>query len=316
MVGLTDDRSVLEAWSSPTGGGFDRMLPGMPGGLAITSSGLVVLAEPHNNRVRWLYPDGTSTTVGGEPGFRDGPRGIGRFRSPRGVAVTEEGEVMVADTGNHAIRRIDVEGTVTTVAGGIAGFANGTGAKARFFGPAAVAVAETGTVIVADTVNNMVRRIGSDGEVSDLAGSMYGQGDIGAGRPSFRRPDSVAAGGDGTIYVADTGNHRVCRIEPSGQVTLVAGRPNGNLTDRSGEPVGFHWPTGLSVADDGALYLADSGNETVRRISTAGVITTIDGDSQWRPIATGVFGDGRILVAESRWDPIVPAARLRTLGPS
>lgn len=312
VLDLADDESRLERWNS-SGDGFDRTLQGVPGGLTITSSGVVVLAEPHGNRVRWLYRDGTSATVGGEPGFRDGPPGTGRFRSPRGVAATGDGAVIVADTGNHAIRRIDAEGTVVTLAGGISGWVDGRGAGARFFGPAAVAVTDPGTVIVADTVNNMIRRIDPEGEVTTLAGNMYGQGDLGAGLPSFRRPESVAAGGDGMVYVADTGNHRVCRIEPTGRVALVAGRPNGGDSDANGKIVGFHWPTGLSVAADGTIYLADSGNETIRRITTAGLSATIDTDSGWQPIATGVLDDDRVLVAETRWDPFAPTARLRTL---
>lgn len=306
------DLPLPGGWAS-TDEGFDRTLPSVPGGLAVAASGAVVLAEPHADRVRWLYPAGNSATVGGTPGFRDGPATTARFRHPLGVASAADGTVFVADTGNHAIRRIDVGGTVTTVAGGISGSADGAGAAARFFDPAGLAVTAAGTVIVADTVNNTIRRIDPDGKVTTLAGSIYGQGNLGAGRPAFRRPTSAAAGTDGVIYVADSGNHRVCRIEPSGQVDLVAGRPTGGCADGDGDLVGFRCPTGLSVAPDGTLYVADSGNEAIRRVSPDGTTTTIGGEPGWRPIATGVLDDARLLVAEIRWDPFAPTARLRTL---
>jgi sugar lactone lactonase YvrE len=288
----------------------EELLP-RPGGLCVTASGSVVVTEPEANRARCTGPRGTSVVFGGAPGLRDGPPGVARFRRPLGVAASPDGSVVVADTDNHAVRRIDAAGQVTTLAGGIYGALDGLGTQARFRHPQGVAVGPDGSVIVADTVSNTIRRIGPDGVVTTLAGGPYGHGDIEAGAPSFRRPEAVAVGADGGIYVADTGNDRVCKIDPSGRGSLVAGRRSAGLPEAPAPDL--RWPTSLAVAPDGTVYVTDAANSLVRRVSPDGTAAVLPGDPAWQPVALALLPDGRLLVAEAHWAPGRATGRVRTV---
>lgn len=289
----------------------DEELLAKPGGLCVMASGSVVVSEPEADRARRIGLRGASVVFGGASGLRDGAAGVARFRRPLGVAASPDGSVVVADTDNHAVRRIDADGLVTTLAGGIYGALDGLGAQARFRHPQGVAVGPDGAVIVADTVSNTIRRIGLDGVVATLAGGLYGHGDIEAGPPSFRRPEAVTVGADGSIYVADTGNDRVCRIDPSGGWSLVAGRRSTGLPEAPAPDL--RWPTSLVVAPDATVYVTDAGNSLVRRISPDGTTAVLPGDPAWQPVALGLFPDGRLLVAEAHWAPRRSIGRLRTV---
>jgi glucose/arabinose dehydrogenase len=270
----------------------------------------VVVTESTANRLRWIEPDAVAT-IGEGSGLQDGTAATARFRHPLGVAAAADGSVIVADTNNHAIRRVDPDGQVHTLAGGIYGEGDGSGGQARFRHPAGVAMAEDGTVVVADMVSNTIRRITLDGRVSTVAGHIYGQGDLAAGRPSFRRPEAVAVGVDGSIYVADTGNDRICRLEPSGRSVLVAGRRAPGLPPAPAADL--RWPTSLLVLPDGTIYVTDAGHNVVRRITTDGSDIVIDPDPSWRPVALAAVPDGAILAAETHWSPQRNVGRLRTL---
>lgn len=289
-------------------------LPSRPGGLCVTTSGTIVLSEPDANRIRYIDPSGAASTVGGLAGLGDGAPGVARFRHPLGVAATADGSIIVADTNNHAIRRIDADGQVTTLAGGIYGAVDGPGAQARFRHPKAVAVAGDGTIVVADTASDTIRRIDADGNVTTLAGEIYGQGDLEAGRPSFRRPEAVAVGAGSDIYVADTGNDRVCRIDPSGRASLVGGRRPPGLP--AAPAPDLRWPTSLATLPDGTVYVTDAANDVIRRISPDGTATVLAAEPGWQPVAIVVLPDGRLLAAETHWAPDRVIGRLRALPAS
>lgn len=311
LVDLHVDLSSLTDWTSP-GAGLNHSLDAPPAGLAVASSGTLVVAEPGANLIRWIDVDGTTTTAGGTPGLSDGPRGRARFRRPLGVAAGIDGSVAVADSGNNAIRRVGVDGVVTTLAGGVFGQAGGQGNAARFAHPGAVAFLRDGTLVVADTGNNTVRRVDHEGSVSTLAGSIRSQG-MSPGPRSFREPAGVAADADGTIYVADTGNNRICRIRRSGRVEVVAGQPPGGLRDGNPTEATFRWPTALAVDADGTLYVADTGNRLLRKIDPGGAVSTIGGEAGWTPVGLGMLGEGWLVVAETRWAPYRSLGRLRSL---
>lgn len=190
-----------------------------------------------------------------------------RFCTPTDVAVGPDGRIVIADTGNHAIRVLAARlGGVSTLAGnGDRGFVDGTGGDARFNGPYGVAVGANGTVYVADRYNHAIRQITPDGVVTTLAGS-GDEGDAdGTGTAArFSYPDGVAVGPNGDIYVAELGGHRIRQITPAGAVTTLAG--NGVAGFRDG-PVGrFDGPTALIVDADGIVYAADTHNHAIRRI--------------------------------------------------
>jgi DNA-binding beta-propeller fold protein YncE len=179
------------------------------------------------------------------------------------------------------------ECTVTTLAGALdPGYRDGAAAQARFDGPAAVAVAG-GSVYVADSRNHAIRKIAADGEVSTVAGApgrgFGGFADGPAAQARFSAPAGVAVLPDGGLLVADTGNHRLRRISRDGVVTTFAGadtphdelgRPTGGYRDGAAAQAEFRYPAGLAVAGDGTVYVADAGNQCVRRVA-GGVVSTV-----------------------------------------
>jgi hypothetical protein len=283
-----------------------------PGGVCVTVTGAVVVSEPRADRLRWTEPDGRSFLVGGVPGLADGSPWEAWFRHPLGLAAAPDGSVVVADTDNHAIRLVAPDGWVTTLAGGTYGATDGKGVEARFRHPQGVAVAPDGTVVVADTVSNTVRKVDADGTVTTFAGGAYGQGDLQTGEVSFRRPEAVVVGPDGTIYVADTGNDRVVSIGPSARARTVAGRRSLGLP--SAPAPDLRWPTSLALAD-GTLYITDAARNVVRRVSRDGTSTVSACEPAWRPVALSLFPNGRVLVAEAQWAPGRTTGRLRTIDP-
>jgi sugar lactone lactonase YvrE len=200
-----------------------------------------------------------------------------RFNAPGGVAVAPDGSLIVADTGNHTIRRIASD-VATTLAGTAAasGLADGTGAAARFNSPQGVAVGRDGVVYVADTGNSAIRRVTVAGAVSTYAGP-------------FVNPRGVAVDADGVIYVADTGNHVIRVLSTSGAVTTLAGSPGlSGSADGSGSAARFSSPAGVTVTADGTVYVADAGNHTIRAVSPAGVVTTVAGTAGQSGLRDGI----------------------------
>jgi sugar lactone lactonase YvrE len=168
--------------------------------------------------------------------------------------------------------------TVTTLAGsGTDGFADGPGATASFWQPQGVATDAAGNVYVADTRNNRIRRVSPAGAVTTVAGSGEGYADgIGSGA-RFSSPIGVAVGRDGTIYVTDSGNHRIRTIAPNGAVTTLAGSGREGFADGTGTGAEFKHPTGIAVDGAGIVYVADTGNRRVRRITPEGDVSTLAG---------------------------------------
>jgi hypothetical protein len=199
-----------------------------PYGVAVDGEGSIIIADADNHRVRKLTPDGTVSTLAGSgiAGFEDGVGTAAQFNHPRGVAVDGEGSFIIADWGNHTVRKLTPDGTVSTLAGsGSKGFADGAGAAAQFHNPYGVAVDGEGSIIIADVNNHRVRKLTPDGTVSTLAGSgIAGLADGAGAAAQFKQPWGVAVDGEGSIIIADYSNKRVRNITPDGTVsTLFAG---------------------------------------------------------------------------------------------
>ncbi len=170
---------------------------------------------------------------------------------------------------------------VVTVAGdGTAGLTDGVGTAAQFDQPDGVTVNKTnGLIIVGDTGNNAIRTVTPDGTVATLAGNgtpAFADGDGADAR--FNQPDGVAVDSSGNVYVADTGNNRIRKITPGGTVTTIAGDGTADFKDDNGTSAQLNGPTGITVDSSGIIFVADSGNNVIRRIDSAGNVTTVAGD--------------------------------------
>ena len=261
-----------------------------PSGVAVDATGDVYVADTGNNRIRMINPLGVVMTVAGDgtAAFLDGTGTAAKFSGPSGVAVDAAGYVYVADTVNQRIRKIAPGGAVTTLAGdSSAGFVDGAGTAARFNFPKGVAVDAAGNVYVADTGNNRVRKIAPGGTVTTLAGDGTAAFVDGTGTAArFNAPSGVAVDVAGSVYVADTYNHRVRKVSPSGVVTTLAGNGTGAFLDGTGTAAELYYPNGVAVDVAGAVYVADKGNNRIRRIDPQGVVTALAGNG------TAAFLDG------------------------
>jgi sugar lactone lactonase YvrE len=249
-------------------------------GIAIDKAGNLYVADSY--RIRKITPAGdVSTLVGkaGTPGSADGTGTQARFSIPSGIAVDDAGNVYAADM--YTIRKITSAGVVSTLAGTPrhAGSADGTGANARFSDQTkGLAVDAQGNVYVADTYNNVIRKITSSGVVSTLAG-MAGQSGAtdGTGTSAlFNRPHGIGIDAGGNVYVADTYNNTIRKITASGIVSTLAGvvGEHGNV-DSAGGNARFNEPRGIALDGQGNVYVADSGNQTIRKVTPNGVVSTL-----------------------------------------
>lgn len=253
-----------------------------PRGLARAhATGDVFLADRSNHRIRRISASGTISLIAGSGtlGNTDGAAASARFYYPSDVAVTTNGAIVyVADRYNHRIRKI-ASGVVSTLAGSTAGFLDGQGTTARFYYPEGLAVDPTnGSVIVADSYNNRIRRVTSSGATSTVAGNGSSSYKEGKGTAAtFYRPYGVDVSAAGIIYVADSYNHRIRRILNDGTTQLIAGS-SAALLDGTGANARFSYPSAVSMRSDGLLLIADRGNHAVRLVNPAsGEVSTLSG---------------------------------------
>jgi prepilin-type N-terminal cleavage/methylation domain-containing protein len=227
-----------------------------------------------------------STLAGlGTAGYSDGTGAAAQFNTPTGVAVDSSGTMYVADYANNRIRKMTPAGVVSTLAGsGTTGSSDGTGAAAQFSYPRGVAVDSSGTMYVADYANHRIRKITPAGVVSTLAGSTASFADGTGAAAQFNYPRGVAVDSSGTAYVADTYNHRIRKITPAGVVSTLAGS-TASFADGTGAAAQFNYPFGVAVDTSGTVYVADNYNHRIRKITPAGVVSTLAG-------STAGFADG------------------------
>ena len=214
----------------------------------------------------------------------DGAGAGASFSSPYGVAVDASGNVIVADFANHRIRKVSPLGVVTTLAGsGANAFADGAGAGASFSLPFGVAVDASGNMFVADYGNHRVRKVSPGGVVSTLAGNgsaMFADGGISIA--SFYYPRGVAVDASGNVIVADAANHRIRKVTPGGMVSTLAGSGAAAFADGSGVAASFNNPSGVAVDASGNVFVADSSNHRIRKVTPGGAVSTLAGSGGGR----------------------------------
>ncbi len=278
-----------------------------PSGIALDASGNLFIADSGNNRVRMINPKGVITTVAGNgtAGFSgdSGAATSAQLNGPVGVAVDAAGNLYIADVTNYLVRKVS-NGVITTVAGnGTGGFSGdgGPATSAQIYNPYELkvdainnlCVDAAGNLYIADSGNNRVREVTPAGVITTVAGTGTG-GFSGDGGPAtsaqLHGPTGVTVDAAGNLFIADSANHRVRKVTPTGVISTVAG--NGNVIFFNGTfpTFGFggdgipatlaqlYYPNGVTVDAAGNLYIADSGNNRVRKVTPNGIITTIAGN--------------------------------------
>ncbi|MES2388083.1 MAG: T9SS type A sorting domain-containing protein [Bacteroidota bacterium] len=288
------------------------------GTVAFCSGGSVTLSAAA------VQPAVTTLAGSSSSGTTNGTGTAASFSSPYGLAVDASGNTYVADFSNHRIRKISPAGVVSTFAGSSSGFTNGAGTAARFDNPTGIAVDATGNVYVADRDNDCIRKITAAGVVSTFAGGTSGYSDgIGTGA-RFSSPTGVAVDAAGNVYVADMGNNRIRKINSSGLVSTVAGSATAGTTDATGIAARFSSPWGIAVDASGILYVAETGNDRIRKITAEGVVSTsgyTDGTgtaAQFSdPYGVAFDASGNVYVADAgnnRIRKISPGGEVSTLA--
>ncbi len=287
-VGCSEDKApqpVIDTWMVTTIAGNEQGFEdgdvtsakfNTPMGLALSSDGLLYVADFYNKRIRIVSPDGfVSTLGGGLDGYLDGPIDVARFDGPYGMVITGDGTIYFTDYSNSKIRKIS-NGIVTTLAGGIGGNADGIGMEAGFDHPRGITMGIDSCLYVTDYTNNSIRRITLDGEVTTYAGSretLSGYKDGHKAIALFWHPTDICSGPDGTLYIVEEENRRVRKISPNGLVSTIAG--NGNIGYGTGKGINasFFSPQGIVYMPDGSLLVAD--NDRIRKILSTGEVQNI-----------------------------------------
>ncbi len=263
---------------SGDGGAGTKAKLNRPIGLAVDGAGNLYIGDSRNHRVRRVNGSGTITTVAGT--------GILGFSGEGGAATSarlsfpwelgfDSGNLYIADSGNHRVRRVDASGIITTVAGtGVRGYSGDGGAAtaARLRRPGAVAVDGSGRLYIADFGNNRVRRVDASGRITTVAGNGK-QGFSGDGgratKAKLHAPSGLAFDHSGNLYIADSGNNRVRKVNRSGKITTVAGTGKEGFSGDGGKATKakLNYPIGLAFGNSHNLYIADSGNHRVRKVA-------------------------------------------------
>ena len=264
-----------------------------PRGVAAAPDGTLYVVEAVGSIIRRIAPDGTVTTIAGAaniPGTTDGPGPNARFRNPESIARDNQGNLYIADTGNHTVRKITPAGMVSTLAGAatITGSSDGSGSVARFNFPRSI-TSDGMMLYVADTSNHTIRKVTLAGEVTTLGGTAGASGSTDGSGPAarFNRPSAMAVDGAGDVYVADTSNHTIRKVSRDGVVTTFAGVAGSSGTiDGPISSARFFSPAGLAIDAAGSLFVTENSKNHIRRLS-GGAVSRYAGRETERGSADG-----------------------------
>jgi sugar lactone lactonase YvrE len=270
-----------------------------PAALAMDPAGNLYIADEKNHRIRVLTPNGIVSTVAGSGptgaahgGYADGPADTARFADPIGLCVAADGSLYVADSDNQRIRRVAPDGFVSTWAGSgdsvklVGGYLDGPREVAQFNRPYDVAADDRGNLFVADYFNNLIRRIGTDGQVSTLAGNgLPGRQDGPSGTTQLAYPNRLilvsgilyfTEGHSRDMWEMESGNH-VRKLTPQGQVSTVAGSGAAGYADGPSAVARFDTPMGTDVDAEGNIYVSEYLGHCIRIVTPDGQVSTLAG---------------------------------------
>ena len=267
--------------------------------VALDGAGNLYIADRNDQRIRKVDAAGVISTVAGDGtrgyGGDGGPATAAQLNSPYGVALDGAGNLYIADRDNRRIRKVDAAGVISTVAGdGTGGYGGDGGAAvaAQLLSPSGVALDGAGNLYIADTGNRRIRKVDAAGAISTVAGDGT-HGDGGDGGPATAAqlsfPAGVALDGTGNLYIADLGNRRIRKVDAAGVISTVAGDGTQGFGGDGGPATAAQLSFPIDVALDGAdnLYIVDGSNQRIRKVDAAGVISTVAGDG-----TQGFGGDG------------------------
>ncbi|MGI6458005.1 MAG: PKD domain-containing protein [bacterium] len=262
----------------------------VPEGICCDAEGNLYISDTGNHVIRKLGSDGISSIVAGNgiAGYSGdgGPAVSASLRNPSGLCVDESGNLYIADRENHRIRKVDTEGVMTTIAGnGTAGYSGdeGDAIEASLNQPAGLCMSAGGELYIADKVNNRIRKVDSGGTITTVAGNGQ-QGPFMNGmkatQASLNHPTGVSLDEDENLYIADSQNNWICRVNSSGMIHIVAGTGGAGFQGDTGKAVEakLNRPGGVFVNQDGSLFIADGGNNRIRKVDDAGSISTVAGN--------------------------------------
>jgi len=244
----------------------------------------------------------------GTAGYLNGPASGALFNNPQGVVFDKSGNLFVADSFNDLVREISPAANVSTYAGNqTIGYLNGPALSAEFYAPSGQAFDAQGNLYVSDFGNNVIRKITPAGVVSTYAGTGvagYRNGAVDSANlksstdslASFNNPQGVCVDASGNVYVADRGNNVIREIMPTGRTKTIAGNKVKGFIDATDAAAFFNNPTGVAVDASGTVYVADQGNSALRKISSAGVVTTIAGN----PVQSTLFNYPTAITIDSK----------------
>jgi uncharacterized repeat protein (TIGR02059 family) len=317
----------VDAFSGDGGPALDAELDA-PFGVSIGADGSIYIADSFNQRLRKISPEGTITTIAGNPNgsaLDNGPARMLSFLAPLSLAMGPDGSHYFAENATHRIRRVSPDGMLSVVAGtgeyGLSGD-GGPARDAQLNSPIGIAVASDGSIYIADGNNHRIRRVSPDGIITTVAGTAvaveqgtYG-GDGGpASEAQLNYPADVAIGPEGSLYIADSGNNRIRRVGIDGIITTVAGNGSAAYSGDGGPATwaGLQNPRGVEVSPDGTIYISDTLNHCIRKVTPDGIISTVGGtgvpgyvsedspasEAQFEyPIGLALSPDGSIYVAD------------------